>query len=443
MTYQLADHQKRILALMEDREYLGIFAEAGTGKTMIALTYIYNNIIAGAITNALVVCPSSLISSWRLAIERMREFGYDDFDVEIMKSYTYITSFRMLWKYMKRGGATVKVLRETVDKDWDVAFIDESHRLGDPKSAQTKMALKLALRCKRRFIMTGTPDNTHYVKLYGQMKFLKPDIWRSYREFDNCYIWSKNVFHKPIRYDVESLEQLKRTYGTVVRLRECFDMPDSIDIDVPVDLGAQSVYDDFISNNMADYGIDVKVAGMGTMKAVQVCSGFYLDDNHVVTRLKNNKLDAMMTILEGIEDKVVIFANYRESIDVICEQLTKSGISHYRYDGTVSEPVWQKFQNDDTKVIVVQFQRGSEGIDLFASNCTIYYETTLQACLLEQSKARTMRKGQTRHCRYYFLYSQGTIEEKMMRSVRKGVDVSRQMLDDWAIEERNKRNTGQ
>lgn len=438
MTYQLAAHQKRILGMMKERGCLGIFAEAGTGKTMIALTYIYDGMISGQIDDALVVCPASLIPSWWLAIERMREFGYSDFDVELMKDTISISSYQMIWRGISVNGKRRYVLRESVDKDWDVIVVDESHRLGDPSSVQTKMMLKLATHTQHRFIMTGTPDSTRYIKLYGQIRFLDPWIWSSYKEFDQRYVWSKDIYRRPTRYDIDSLELLKKLYATVVRLRDCFDMPSATDIDMPIELGDPGAYDDMIHFRTDNYGIRADIAGIGVMKAMQICSGFYLDDNGIAHRVKCNKPDALMTIVEGTEDKVVVFAHYRESINTVCDMLKKAHVSYYRFDGTVKDPVWQDFQKDDTRVFVTQYQRGSEGIDLFASCRMVFYEPTTSAVLLEQAKARIMRKGQTVNCRYYHLYTQGTIEERIMKRVRSGVDVSRELLDKWALEERNR-----
>ena len=438
MTFHLAEHQVRILRMMKERDCLGIFAEAGTGKTMIALTYIYDGMIEGRIDDALVVCPASLVPSWRLAIERMREFGYSDFDVEIMKNIVSISSYQMIWKRYVQGGRRRYGLRESVDRHWDVIVVDESHRLGDPSSVQTKMMLKLADHSDKRFIMIGTPDSTRYIKLYGQLRFLDPDIWHSYKEFDERYVWTKDLYRKPIRYDTEALEDLKKRYGTVVRLRECFDMPTSTDVDMPIDLGAPDVYDDMIHYRTDRYGISTDAAGVGVMKALQICSGFYLDDNGTAHTVKCGKNDALATIIEGTDDKIVVFAHYRESINSICAMLERMKVSYLRFDGTVKEPVWQTFQKDDTRVFVTQYQRGSEGIDLFASCRMVFYEPTTSAVLLEQAKARIMRKGQTVPCVYHHLYSQGTIEEKIMKRVRSGVDVSRDLLDKWALEERNR-----
>ncbi len=435
----LAEHQIRIKEMMNDLDCLGIFAEAGTGKTMIALSWMYDHFMSGDIENALVICPASLIPSWKRAIRRMTEFGYSDFDVELMMGSVSIISYQRLWKPngTYRGYRQYKI-RDEIDHHWDVVFVDESHRLGDPKSVQTKQAVKFASQCSRRYIMTGTPDSNNYVKLYGQLKFLDPSLWQSYFEFDRRYVLSHNHFRKPIRFDVDALERLKRSYGTVVRLRDCFDMPPENDVDVPVDLTETEVYDDFIHNDVKGYGFDVTTAGIGPQKALQVCSGFYLDAAGTQHILSTQKLDALKEIIDGSDDKVAVYCRFIASMDMICAMLDKSKIAYHRFDGSTKEPTWESFQSDNSKVIVVQYQRGCEGIDLFAACRMVFYEPTQSALQLEQSRARIMRKGQEHPCVYYHLFCEGTLEEKTMISVRKGVDVSRDMLDKWAEIERKR-----
>ena len=62
----------------------------------------------------------------------------------------------------------------------------------------------------------------------------------------------------------------------------------------------------------------------------------------------------------------------------------------------------------------------------------VFYEPTMSSLLLEQAKARIMRKGQNQKCIYYWISTKGTIEQRAMETVRNGVDVTREMLDQWA-----------
>ena len=440
----LADHQIRILHDMAEHNHWGIFAEAGTGKTMIALTWIYNALISGRIDDALVICPFSIIASWRLAIDKMSLFGYSEDEIDIVRDAVTLISYSSVWvrnkNFKRKKGETKYLIRPTVKKKWGVIFCDESHRLGDPTSAQTKTVLNMSRLSDNRYIMTGTPDNQRYTKLFGQLKFLEPSLFGEYRDFDRRYVLTKDYFGNPVRYDVEALESLKRSHGSVARLRECYDMPSETETDIPVPFTAEGmrIYEDMLAMRGEGLGIKFQTAGVSSMKAKQSCSGFVYDDDHNPHRFKCGKAEAMMELIEGRTSKVVVFCQYTPSVDIVCDSLKRAGIEHRRFDSQEKEPIWMDFQKDSNiRVIVVQYQR-SEGLDLFSADTMIFFEPTPIAHTLEQAKARIMRKGQTKQCSYYYLFTPDSLEEKSMRSVRRGVDVSRRMLDDWAEEERQK-----
>ena len=443
MMFRLANHQNRILSLMEDRSSLGIFAEAGTGKTMIALTWIYDRLISGEIENVLVICPKSLIGSWNAAIDKMALFGYSDFEIGLVKDAVTLISYNSVWirnkSFARKKGTHKYEIRPALNHGWGAIFCDESHRLGDPTSVQTTVILRMTGLTRHRFVMSGTPDNGRYIKLYGQLKFIEPSLFADYRQFDRRYILSKDFFDNPVKYDSDALESLKKEYGAVARLKECYDMPGSTDTDIPLSLTAESrtIYTGILKKQLEDLNYDN--AGTSTMKLYQVCSGFYYDSEKNPKVFPTAKIDALMEIVDGREGKVVVFALYTQSLDIICDALSKRKIPYLRFDSSVKDPVWGEFQtNPGIKVFVTQYQKGSEGIDLYAADCMVFYEPTPSAYNLEQAKARIMRKGQEKHCTYYFLYIQDTIEEKRMRNVRNGVDESRRLADEWAEEERQK-----
>lgn len=216
-------------------------------------------------------------------------------------------------------------------------------------------------------------------------------------------------------------------------------MPESTETDIPVSLDKESLrnYKSMILKTNED--VDFSTAGVASMKAYQVCSGFYFLNDHSFKSFPTAKMDALNEIVDSTDRKIVVFALFIPSIDRICENFTKKGIRFVKFDSSVKEAVWQDFQSDPgIRVFVTQYQKGSEGIDLFAADMMVFFEPTPSAYNLEQAKARIMRKGQVNHCNYYYLYADDTIEEKRMRSVRSGIDESRRLADQWAEEERQK-----
>ena len=451
MGHPLAPHQARALDFMDSHRVGWIIYEAGTGKTIIALAWIVRALISGAIENALILCPASLVARWWHEVDKLPSFdGFSQFDVDLLKESLTVMSISSVWRTEKRvrrhrDGTMSEVktvmLRESLERPWGAVIVDESHRLGSHSTNITKACLLLARLAKRRFIMTGTPDCGMYSKLYGQVSFLDPDRWTSWTAWMRQYVTSVDNFRKPRTYDVEACESLKRQYGIVATLDQCFDMPEAIDIDVPCSMtpAVRRMLKDLKKGDVSKHGLTVLSTGTLPMKSYQVVSGFLMVDEGVVP-VESSKKEALLDILDGYDGKVVIVCKYHESIRILSKGLNMLGMAFHVFDGESVEPTWQTFQEDDSKAFIVQYQKAI-GIDLYAACMMILYEPTFSALELEQTKRRIWRKGQTNTCRYYHLYvpsgdpQKPTLEERTMRSVRAGVDVSSAMLAQWAKEE--------
>ena len=95
---RLLPHQEYAISCMDVAPRLGIFYQAGTGKTAIVLTWLMNAMKDGRVKRALVVVPASLVPSWEQEIEGMRDFeGVTDEDIEALKENVLIRSYQKLY----------------------------------------------------------------------------------------------------------------------------------------------------------------------------------------------------------------------------------------------------------------------------------------------------------------------------------------------------------
>lgn len=445
----LGEHQTYAVEMMDANDALAIFYAPGCGKTAIAIMWVVRALRDGRIRNALVVCPASLVGNWERSIMTADEFeGIRPEDVALMKKCVKVTSFQKVYKTERKaikhrdGQTTYKrviSLRPEVDREWGAVIVDESHCIGAHNSVQTRSCLTLARLAQHRYIMTGTPvsggkGKEDFAKLYGQLKFLNPLIWSSWTQFSNRYVTEVDRWFKPMSYDIPACRALMQEYGIVARLEDCRDMPDKTDRMIPCELEEKKVYNDIKKGNIIPYGIDIEAAGSQYIKMLQICSGSMkrsTDDGDVM-HLKTSKDVALADIIEGTDDKIVIFCNYRASVDRVADICRKAGRTTVVYDGRSKGNTWMEFQYGNADAIVCQYQKGGPGLDLFASHTMIMYEPCLSALLLEQSRARIWRTGQENHCTYTYLYTPGTIEEKVLTTVRQGVDVTNKMLEQWA-----------
>lgn len=446
--FKLARHQLYASEMMEASWQLGVFYEAGTGKTMCVLDFLYRMFKAGEIENALVICPASITSSWAASIDKMAKFeGYTKYGIARMKEVVTIRSFQRVYEKRKRmirhrdGTTETKVetvLRDDVNHAWGVIVIDESQGLGSHRSVQTDMCLKLAERSDRRYILSGTPvsgggGGEDFKKLYGQLKFLNPDIWKNWGDFCNELVTRFDNFGNPCDYRKEECRSLMRNMGIVARLDDCVDMPESIDVVVPVECTGKSseIYDRIRRKDTDGLGFTIRSGGTYYVKLLELVSGFILDDDKNPARYPTDKSSALEEIIEGTDDRVVVFCNYRESIE-ICREICEKHGTTVVFDGRSTRETWRDFQEGRARYLVTQYQSGGTGIDLFISHTTVFYEPSMSSLLMEQAKARTHRTGQTKRCLYYWLSTTNTVEEKVVTSVRTGVDVTRAMLEEWA-----------
>lgn len=446
--FKLAQHQIYASQMMDETSILAIFYEAGTGKTMCVLDWLYRQFKNRLISNALIICPANLVTNWKSAIDKMSQFeGYTDYGIRCMHQMIEIRSFQRTYntKIIKRRDRKGEIkdyktieTRPDIQHPWGAIIIDESHGLGSNRSSQTQSALKLVNLTDHRYILTGTPvsgggGQEDFKKLYGQLKFLDPDLWPSWTAFCRELVTSYDKFYKPKTYRNEECRDLMKAYGIVARLDDCYDMPDANDNIIDVDLAIPSVYNDIVDGAMRKYNIDIKSGGGKFIKLLELCSGFLKTEDEQTVPYECTKPSILEGILESTTDKVVIFCNYRYSIDVVAEVCKKHG-STVVFDGRSKTDTWRDFQYGHAKYLVCQYQSGGTGIDLFASHTMVIYESTLSSGLMEQAKARIHRKGQTHKCIYHWLSTKGTIEAKVMQTVQSGVELSRQMLDDWAKE---------
>ena len=447
--WKLAEHQLYATTMMDFNDSLAIFYEAGTGKTAIALAWAYQAVLDGRIKDLLVVCPASMVGTWNKAIDKMLNFeGFTEEGVQRLKEVTYVTSFQKTYQMKKHvirhkdGRTTLSktyCLRAEVDKRWGAIIVDESHCIGDHKSRQTKTSYTLAKLAEHRYIMSGTPvsggkGGEDFQKLYGQLRFLDPDIWKTWAQFQDECVTEYDHWGKPAAYDVEHCRSLMKEYGIVCRLSECFDMPETTETSIPCALVQKKEYKDIQKGNLTPYGIDVNNAGGQYTKLLQLCSG-HIKRTEGNLLFKTSKDEAIEDLIRDAPDKVVVFCTFTASVDRVAAIGEKLGRKVTVFDGRSHGETWREFQEGDSDLLVCQYQAGGVGLDLFASNVMIFWEPTLSTLLLTQAKARIYRKGQERHCRYYYLYTPGTIEQKVMDTVRRGDDVTNEMLEEWAHDE--------
>ena len=172
------------------------------------------------------------------------------------------------------------------------------------------------------------------------------------------------------------------------------------------------------------------------MRLHQITCGHLRLDNGEVVNLKNNRLNELMNVLEEVEGKAIIWANYIHDIETIVKEIQKKygPDSVVQYYGAIESETRQRniqsFQDPDSPVrfFIGNPQTGGYGITLTAANTVIYYSNGYDLEKRLQSEDRAHRIGQKKSVTYIDLMADKTVDEKIVKALRKKIDIASEIL---------------
>jgi SNF2 family DNA or RNA helicase len=431
---------------MEEHPHYGFFCEQGTGKTLPVLVRILSLAIAGTISSALIICPRAVKASWTRDIETF----FTPYEQEILN--------RTL-SYKDKTGKRVPAI-ETYDtawrrnellRPWGMMVLDESHYIKDPGTNRYRGQKKgrvphggiqaIARMAQYRYILTGTPiGNSRWEHIFSQYDFLDPGIFVSWSAFKKKYC-IMNEFFRPQAYrHVGELKKIFHEHSFRVTKAECLDLPEKmppVRREFKFPQAERGQYNQMLKNYIAEYDVEAKNALARVVKLRQLCSGFLIDESGKAIKLKTEKLPYLNEFLENYEGKLVIFAEFKESIKDIRRLLERRLIGHAVLNGEQRDKsVWKQFQeNPAVRVIVCQYRTANAGIDLFASATALYYEPCLSSILFAQSMDRIHRIGQHHPCSYILFQVEKSIEAKIWSALLNHIEFGEKELHEWVREE--------
>ena len=428
---KLYNHQKLALQYMRLNDSFALFMEQGCGKTLPTLCRILELLKQGLISDALIVAPKATMGAWYRDCEL-----FDTDDRQLLENSITVINYDSVWR--KNKG---------YDRQWDCIVLDESHKIKNRTSKRSAFLLKLSLKAKYRYILTGTPiGNGQLENIWAQYAFLKPtvvrgrvasEIFGTYKQFEDRYC-VLNQWWQPYRYrNIDELQDIISQYCYRVTKAECLDLPEKLPDEVyDIELKEPKLYKELHkSSTVEEMDILAENPLARMTKLRQVCSGF-INDGNEIHELQCEKLSVLEDFLDGWEKKLVIFCEFKHSIKAVSALLTKLKIKHVILDGEQKDKlIWRKFQSDPKiRVIICQYQSASQGIDLYAADTIIYYEPTLSSNTLDQSRDRIHRSGQKNACSYIHFITKGTIEGAIYKALKGYSDFGEKLFNEYMTE---------
>lgn len=429
---------------------LAILAEMGTGKTLITIATAGTLYEQGKIGKLLVVCPKSIVGVWE---EEFRKFADYKYALTVLDGT--LEKKKSTFGYMNGNGLQVIVVnyescwrleKEIAKWQPDIIVCDESSKIKNPQTSQSKALHRLGKQTKYNVILTGTPITNNPLDFFSQYKFLDESIYDpSYYLFRARYaILGGYQRHQIVGYqNLAELVAKAHRIAFRIKIADAVDLPPVIDEirSIRLEDKAQVIYNNIAKDCYAELsGGEVTVRNILTqLLRLSQCTGGYIrnDIDGIAQEISTAKLNALEDIVDSCMEegkKVVVFSRFVPEIEAIERMLKKKNIGYSLIKGDVKDRAEQvsQFQTDpNIRVFVGQLQTTGMGLTLTAASVAVYYSLDFSYSNYEQSRARIHRIGQDSKCIYIHLICKGTVDEKVMHALKHKGDIAKLMVDDW------------
>ncbi|MNW53527.1 RNA polymerase-associated protein RapA [compost metagenome] len=139
----------------------------------------------------------------------------------------------------------------------------------------------------------------------------------------------------------------------------------------------------------------------------------------------NSKAEKAMELIRGMEDKVIIFTEYRATQEYLLKYLKDRGMIAVPYRGGMNrgKKDWMMDLFRGRAQVMIATEAGGEGINLQFCHHMINFDLPWNPMRVEQRIGRVHRLGQKNDVKIYNLSTQGTIEEHILNLLHEKINM--------------------
>jgi len=405
--------------------------EVGLGKTIEAGLILKEYMIRGLVKKVLILVPASLVTQWAQelnnkffipAITQRKSYVWDRYDVVVSSIDT-----------AKRNPHRDIIYQQ----DYDLIIIDEAHKLKNNKTKNYEFVQNL----KKKFclLLTATPIQNRIEEIFNLVSLLKPG-----------HLGSATAFYEKYKRDARSLnddEHLKELVNKVmIRNRRAdtgIEWTKRQVETIPIEFSQEEkeLYDAVSSIRAEGDWAQNSAFSMMTLQR-EACSSreavFYtlknmLNKNEDPTKefeskiaflinkveaVKSNaKAEKALEIIQKVNDKVIIFTEYRATQLYLQWYLKQNGITSVPFRGGFKrgKKDWMRELFQKHAQVLIATEAGGEGINLQFCNHIINFDLPWNPMRLEQRIGRIHRFGQEKDVMIYNFAIKETVEEHILK----------------------------
>lgn len=429
---------KRVINELHGRALLA--DEVGLGKTIEAGLVLKEYMIRGLVKKALILVPASLVLQWTRelnekftvnAFAQRNEWSWTSYDVIVASMDT-----------TKREPHRSQVLNQ----EYDLVIIDEAHKLKNNRTRNWQLVNQL--RKKYLLLVTATPVQNDLKEVYNLIHLLRPGQLGSPTTFASTHVQGKRTPKNPVI--------LRKTLNTLmVRNRRTENSLNFTDRHVEAILLSLSKEEMELYQAVSEFIKEEYESRANARRSVlplitlqrEICSSSFaalptlekMRKDPKLTSPTRSRLDALyelaqlvpgytkvnqtIELAKQIDDKLIVFTEYRATQDFLLYMLKRNGIAAVPFRGGFKrgKKDWMKDLFEHRAQVLVATEAGGEGINLQFCNQVINFDLPWNPMRVEQRIGRVHRLGQTRPVYIYNLATKETIEEHIVHLLQEKI----------------------
>jgi len=420
---KLYEYQQKVLEDTSEHNRVAYYLDMGLGKTFVGSEKMVR---LGANVN-LVVCQKSKVNDWVEHFKTHYMWIDDVLDLTDKKQFDLFSKI-IPYKHFPPNYMCIAIINyDLLHRRPDLLklknftlMLDESSLIQNPTAKRTKTVLKM--KADNVILLSGTPTDGKYERLWTQAKLLGWDISKKmyfdhYVIEEKIYNYSQGVFfHRVVGYkNVERLKAKFRDNGAVfMKTEEAIDLPTQTF--QKVYCSKSKAYTKFRKSKVLEIEDKTLVGDclLSHRLGLRQLCGMY----------STEKLQAFKDLLDGTNDRLIVFYNFTEELNRMLECVGDRPVSII--NGATKDLT--AYENEDNSITFVQYQAGAMGLNLQKANKIIYFTLPESSALFEQSKKRIHRVGQDKPCFYYLLMCRNSIEEKIYETLEMRKDFTDELF---------------
>ncbi len=428
------DHQRITSSMMTLYPRMFVLNDPGTGKTRSAIWATEYLRAAGEITGTLIVAPlSTLTSVWRDEIFNVNPRARVVVLTGARKTRVALLQTMPDYAIINHDGLKL-IEKELIAARINHVIYDEATAIKHTNSQRWK-ATNNVCRGRGVWAMTGTPIAQSPTDAYGLGKLVVPArVPTSFKRFQDLVCFPVNEAKYVPRANAPEI--VRDVLQPAVRFSkaECLDLPPvtHMPIGAPLSADQTKVIRSLITGWAAETAISgrfitVANAAVRMNKIMQICQGAVKDELGAVHRYDvSPRLQVVTDIVDGMRNKLLIFAPFTASIDLLVQHLRRhlgNNAAVESYDGRNTnrqrQALVSRFQNpnDPLKIMVLQPAAAAHGLTLTEADTIIWFGPLFSAEQYLQANARTDRPGQKHNVTIYEI-AEHAVEKEIFNGLR-------------------------